>query len=122
MLIKAAAESRTSPDWEFIAARLLMLQTREQVRRFWCRAGHPGFYEKITYLEKEGLYGRLYPAHYTEAELTAAASRIDANGTPRLITPDWICCSAAMSSGRRHEIVENPAGKCSSASRSTWRL
>lgn len=111
MLIKAAAEltDKASPDWEFIAARLLMLQTREQVRRFCAEQGIRGFYEKITYLEKEGLYGDYIRAHYTEAELTAAAEWIDAERDAlfNYAGLDLLLRRYVIRS-RRHEIVETP--------------
>lgn len=73
-LIRAAVEltSQEAPKWEFIAARLQKVQMLyELAPQLEQRAIH-GFYDKVSYLTGEGLYGEYILKHYTKAELDEA--------------------------------------------------
>ncbi|UTC66666.1 MULTISPECIES: ribonucleoside-diphosphate reductase subunit alpha [unclassified Treponema] len=75
MLIKASVEltAQDAPNWEFIAARLLMLQFNLKLKTELEKRQINSFYEKIKYLENEGLYGAYICEAYTRAELEEAA-------------------------------------------------
>lgn len=76
-LIKAAVElvTKESPNWEFIAARLLMIQfNRKQKLR---KQQFNNFYDKIVYLTEKGLYGKYILENYTKEEILEAQSFID---------------------------------------------
>lgn len=75
MLIKAAVELTTqeAPDWEFIAAKLLILQINEQIKKVCDQHKLTTFFEKISYLEEEGLYGRYIKRNYTKEEIDEAS-------------------------------------------------
>lgn len=79
MLIKAAVEltAQDAPDWEFIAARLLMLQFTLKLNGESEKRKINSFYEKIKYLEAEGLYGTYICEHYTRGEIEKAAELIN---------------------------------------------
>ena len=79
MLIKASVEltAQDAPDWEFIAARLLMLQFKLKLKTELEKRQIHSFYEKIKYLENEGLYGTYICEAYSRDELEEAASLIN---------------------------------------------
>lgn len=79
MLIKASVEltAQDAPDWEFIAARLLMLQFKLKLKTELEKRQIHSFYEKIKYLENEGLYGTYICEAYSRDELKEAASFIN---------------------------------------------
>lgn len=79
LLVKAAVELTTqeAPQWEIIAARLLMVQFNRGVAARLASHHVDGFVQKITYLSDEGLYGTYILQHYTTEELTEAATYID---------------------------------------------
>lgn len=71
MLIKAAVEltSQESPKWEYIAARLLMLRFQLQLQAELDKQQITSFYEKISYLTNQNLYGSYILQAYTKAEI-----------------------------------------------------
>ena len=79
MLIKASVEltAQDAPDWEFIAARLLMLQFKLKLKTELEKRQIHSFYEKIKYLENEGLYGTYICEAYSRDELEEVASFIN---------------------------------------------
>ncbi len=72
-LIRAAVEcvSAEAPDWEFIAARILGFQHALSVREQTDSLKLSGFYEKISYLVSEGLYGQYILDNYSEDDVQA---------------------------------------------------
>ena len=74
-LIKAAVELTTqeTPDWEFIAARLLNFRLAEKRAAV---SGKQSFYEKLVYLTEEGLYGSYILESYSREEIDEAAGFI----------------------------------------------
>ncbi|MGP1576113.1 MAG: ribonucleoside-diphosphate reductase subunit alpha [Treponema sp.] len=78
-LIKAAVEltAQEAPKWEFIASRLLMLQFTEKLQDELAKRNIDSFYEKVTYLEHEGLYGAYIRANYSKEEIDYAYTFID---------------------------------------------
>ena len=83
-LIQSAAEltSREAPRWEFIAARIRYSQFEEELEERLAGLGISGFYGKLVYLTKEGLYGDYILEHYTEEEIPKAADRSGSAGFP----------------------------------------
>ena len=73
-LIKAAVEltKQEAPKWEFIAARLLMFQFYERLSVELFKRHIHGFYEKLCYLEEEGLYGSYIRNGYSQNEIEEA--------------------------------------------------
>lgn len=71
MLIKAALEltSQEAPKWEFIAARLLMVQFRTKLGSELQAHAIGSFYDKIRYLTAEELYGEYILEHYSKKEI-----------------------------------------------------
>lgn len=78
-LTRAASEliSPETPQWEFIAARLLNFSFRENLDRDMQRLGLTTFYEKIEFLTQEGLYGSYILENYSRSEIEEAATFID---------------------------------------------
>ena len=76
LLIRAAVEltSQEAPDWEYIAARILLVQFYRELALY---NKHDNFYEKVVYLVKEGLYGEYIKKKYSEEELLLASTFID---------------------------------------------
>lgn len=74
-LIKAAVELTTqeAPDWEFIAARLLNFQLTERLEKQAEAAGIRSFYDKLSYLTDEGLYGNYILNSYSQEEIEEAS-------------------------------------------------
>ena len=74
-LVKAAVELTTqeTPDWEFIAARLLNFRLTKKLAEQAEAAGIFSFYDKLRYLTDEGLYGNYILASYTPQEIETAA-------------------------------------------------
>lgn len=70
-LIKASAELTTqeAPKWEMIAARIRMLQFEVKLAERMETFGIHNFYEKVSYLTKQGLYGDYILENYSEEEL-----------------------------------------------------
>ena len=77
-LIKAAVELTTqeAPDWEFIAARLLNFQLAKKLKKQEEAVGIHTFYDKLSYLTNEGLYGNYILANYSQQEIEEAAGFI----------------------------------------------
>jgi len=75
-LIRAAAELTTqeAPHWEFIAARLLMLDFRLELERTQSELNLTCFSDKVRYLAERGFYGDYILEHYTPEELDEAAA------------------------------------------------
>ena len=71
MLIKAAVEltSQESPQMGYIAARLLMLRFQLQLQAELDKQQITSFYEKISYLTNQNLYGSYILQAYTKAEI-----------------------------------------------------
>ena len=78
LLTRAAAELTTqeAPDWEFIAARILLVRFYREIKLY---DKTSSFYEKVTYLTNEGLYGPFILEKYSKEELEEAASYMDPN-------------------------------------------
>lgn len=78
-LVKAAVEltSQEAPGWEFIAARLLDHRFHRRLRQELSERQIGDFYEKLSYLVKEGLYGDYILEHYSREELLMAAGFMD---------------------------------------------
>lgn len=75
MLIKAAVEltNQQAPKWEFIAARLLMLEFTEEVKPILEKNNIHNFVEKVKFLTENNLYGKYILENYSEQELEEAA-------------------------------------------------
>ena len=58
-LVKAAVEltAQEAPRWELIEARFLNFEFRRRLAREMASRGITGFYDKLVYLTREGLYG-----------------------------------------------------------------
>ena len=78
LLIRAAVERTTqeAPQWERIAARLLMLKFDLELARTMTSRGIGDFYDKLVYLTQEGLYGDYILAHYSPEEIRRYAAWI----------------------------------------------
>ena len=78
-IIYAAAElsSEQAPKWEYIAGRLLSIKFSTNLKEIEESHGIHSFYEKISYLTNEGLYGDYILSHYSREELEEAYSFID---------------------------------------------
>lgn len=78
-LILSAVEltSKEAPRWEFIAARLLYCQFEEELEERIQGLGIHGFYEKLSYLTEEGLYGEYILNSYTRQEILFAETFLD---------------------------------------------
>ena len=78
LLIRAAEERTTqeAPQWERIAARLLMLKFELELARTMASRGIGDFYDKLVYLTQEGLYGDYILAHYSPEEIRRYAAWI----------------------------------------------
>lgn len=70
-LIQAAAELTTqeAPDWEYIGARLLMVEFNIRLRAELGRRQIGSLYDKICYLTEEGLYGDYILENYKKEEI-----------------------------------------------------
>jgi len=79
MLIKAAVEltMQEAPRWEFIASRLLMHQFSYSLSEEMTKHQIHTFYEKISFLEEENLYGRYIKENYSKQELDEAGTFLD---------------------------------------------
>lgn len=79
ILTKAAVELTTAeaPKWEYIAARLLLLKFRRNLKGELERRGIRNFYDKIEYLTKEGLYGNYILQQYTKGEILELEAYIE---------------------------------------------
>ncbi|MEW4411267.1 ribonucleoside-diphosphate reductase subunit alpha [Clostridium sp. AN503] len=78
-LIQAAVELTTqeAPDWEYIAAQLLMLRFRRDLAAAEETYRIKSFYDKVCYLTGENLYGAYILEHYTREEIERCAQMID---------------------------------------------
>lgn len=81
MLVKAAVELTTqeAPKWEFIAARLLMLQFEIKLRQEMQDCGIHNFYEKLRYLTEQELYGSYILQNYSKAEIEKYETYLDSS-------------------------------------------
>ncbi len=79
ILIKASVEltAHDAPRWEFIAARLLMFQFSLKLKAELTKRNIHSFYEKLKYLEAEGLYGAYICENYTREEIEQAEQFLD---------------------------------------------
>ena len=78
-LIRAAAELTTqeAPQWERIAARLSMAEFEYKLALNMEKYQIHSFYDKLTYLTGEELYGKYILEHYSKAEIDRYESWID---------------------------------------------
>ena len=78
-LIKAAVELTKPefPKWEIIAARFLNYSFKKDLRSSMEKRHISSFYDKISYLASEGLYGTYILKGYSKDEIEMAASFID---------------------------------------------
>lgn len=78
-LIQAAVELTTqeAPDWEYIAARLLMLRFRRNLKNVEERYQLHTFYDKVHFLTEEHLYGAYILEHYSKEEIERCALLMD---------------------------------------------
>ncbi|NLC96840.1 MAG: ribonucleoside-diphosphate reductase subunit alpha [Erysipelotrichaceae bacterium] len=76
-LIKAAVElvTKDAPNWEFIAARLLMIQFNRKLKIR--KDQFDNFYNKISFLTEKGLYGSYILENYSKEEILQAETYID---------------------------------------------
>lgn len=76
LLIRAAVELTTqeAPDWEFIAARILLVKFQREVELY---NKTESFYEKIKYLSDQGLYSKDILKKYSKKEIEEAGKYID---------------------------------------------
>lgn len=81
VLIQAAVELTTqeAPDWEYISARLLMLQFELRLRQELQQQKIESFYHKICVLTNEELYGEYILEHYTKEEIDRYETYIDSS-------------------------------------------
>lgn len=81
MLVKAAVELTTqeAPKWEFIAARLLMLQFEIKLRQDMQEYGIHNFYEKLQYLTEQELYGSYILQNYSKEEIEKYEAYLDSS-------------------------------------------
>ena len=86
VLIRAAAELTTqeAPNWEFIAARLLMHDFQHDLASAQSELNLNSFSNKVRYLAERGLYGKYILENYTDAELNEAASFLNAANDEKL--------------------------------------
>lgn len=79
ILTKAAVELITpeSPNWEFIASRLLLLQIERSIAEEENKLYIDSFYGKIAYLTDQNLYGRYILEGYTKSEVEELGRYID---------------------------------------------
>ncbi|RHR30726.1 ribonucleoside-diphosphate reductase subunit alpha [Clostridium sp. AF19-22AC] len=79
VLMKAAVELTTqdAPKWEMIAARFRMLQFDLSLAEAMETANINSFYEKISWLTEEGLYGSYILKSYSKEEIDEFESWID---------------------------------------------
>lgn len=79
MLVRAAEEltTREAPQWEYAAARLLMLRFLAELRTALAPYGLNGFYDKVRFLTEQGLYGDYILANYSRTEIETAAGFLD---------------------------------------------
>lgn len=78
-LIKAAVELTKPefPKWEIIAARFLNYSFKKELRSSMEKRHISSFYDKISYLASEGLYGTYILKGYSKDEIEMAATFID---------------------------------------------
>lgn len=78
-LIQAAVELTTqeAPDWEYIAARLLMLRFRRNLSETEAKCGIHSFYDKVRFLTEQNLYGAYILDHYTREEIERCGQMMD---------------------------------------------
>ena len=71
MLITAAVELTTqeAPQWEMVAARLLMLDFEQKLEKNMRRCHIECFYDKLAYLTEQGLYGDYILKAYDRDEI-----------------------------------------------------
>lgn len=77
-LIKAAVEMTTqdTPDWEFIAARLLTFKLNKEVHAVEELVGVRTYFEKLRYLVEEKLFGEYILDAYSQTEIEEASTYI----------------------------------------------
>lgn len=78
-LIQAAVELTTqeAPDWEYIAARILMLRFKKDLAFMEEKYQIKGFYDKLRFLTSQQLYGDYILGSYTREELEICEKFID---------------------------------------------
>lgn len=79
LLIRAAAEltQAEAPDWEYIAARLLLVRFWKELGEEETKHGISCFYEKVRFLTEEHLYGGYILENYSREELDACERLLD---------------------------------------------
>lgn len=77
-LIRSAAEltSVENPKWDFVAARLRYCQFEQELHMRLQNLGITCLYDKLQFLEKEGLYGSYILESYTKQEIDQAEGLI----------------------------------------------
>mgnify|MGYP000662355460 FL=1 len=98
MLIKAAVELTTqeAPQWEMIAARLLMLDFEQKLEKNMRRCHIECFYDKLAYLTEQGLYGDYILKAYDRDEIERLALFIEPKRNHLFTYSGLNCCLADM--------------------------
>lgn len=78
MLIKAANELTAieTPDWEFIASRLLLEKIHNNIDTFMEKKGINNFIQKTKYFDEHNLYGKYMLENYDENDIGELAAYI----------------------------------------------
>lgn len=73
LLVQACIEliSKEEPDWEFIAAKVLIRTLEQEIRVRMMQEGVHSLYEKIGFLVNQGRYGHYILEAYTKEEIDA---------------------------------------------------
>lgn len=81
LLIKASVEltSKHAPLWEFIASRILYYRFEQALNKELKQKNLTGFYEKLVWLTKEGLYGEYILNSYSKEEIERYSTWIDSS-------------------------------------------
>lgn len=111
VLTKAAIEltSPEAPDWEKIAARFLNYGFRRRLAAELDRLEIHSFYEKLSYLTEEGLYGDYILNSYSKEELELAASFLDDSRDQKFTWSGLdLLLKRYVIQSRRHEPLETP--------------
>lgn len=111
LLTRSAAELTTKedPNWEKIAGRLLSYSMMCQLKETEQKLGLNSFYDKISYMTSEGLYGAYILENYTHTEIDEVEKLID-NSRDYLFTYSGLdlLSQRYLIRNHQHVLLESP--------------
>lgn len=111
ILIRSAVEliTQDAPDWEFIASELLSLKIENSIRKEEQKKDISTFYDKISWMTENGLYGSYIQENYSKQETEELEKHMVNDYTERLTYSGLhLLMKRYLIKDHNHRLLERP--------------